>query len=143
MLSRASCSTQTLKYSCSSDPIAQHEHQILVLQSFFLNTNFKYSYAPELPTRHKNQILIFFRACAQHKHLINYVLQGPRPTHEIIYIKHMQLAYSQYIKQIIILMCSGILCPIYKTKHYCHVQWGMMPNIQNKTSTKHHNKWDL
>ena len=56
------------------------------------------------------------RACAQHKHLINYVLHGPRPTHEIVYMKHMHLAYAQYIKQIIILMCSGVLCPIYKIK---------------------------
>ena len=98
MCFRASCSTQAL-----------NTH---VLESFLLNTNIKYSCAPQLLAQHKHQILMCLRACAQHKHLINYVLQGPRPTHEIIYIKHMHFDYAQYIKKIIILMCSVVLCPI-------------------------------
>ena len=118
MCSRASLSTQTL-----------NTH---VLQSLLVNTNIKYSCVPELLAQHKtsnthvlqtfllnikHQILMCLTTCAQHKHLINYVLQGPHLTHKIIYIKHMQLAYTKYIKQIIILMCSGVLFPIYKIKH--------------------------
>ena len=145
MCFKDSCSTQRFHNSCAPELVTQHKHQICmcsrasrstqtfkilmhsrasrstqtlnthVLQIFSLNTNIKYSCAPEVLTQHKHQILMCFRAHAQQKHLINYVLQGPRPTHEIIYIKHMQLAYAQYIKQIIILMCSGVLCPIYIT----------------------------
>ena len=88
-----------------------------MLQSFLLNTNIKYSCALEIFAQDKHQILMFLRAHAPHKHLINYVLQVPRRKHDIIYIKHMQLPYAQYIKQIINLMCSGILYPIYKIKH--------------------------
>ena len=55
------------------------------------------------------------------KHLINYVLHGPHPTHEIIYIKDMQLAYAQYIKQIIMFMCSGVLGLIYIIKHQSNI----------------------
>ena len=62
-----------------------------------------------------------FKAFTQHKHLMNYVLQGPLPTHEIIHIKHMQFSYAQYIKQIIILMCNGVLFPIYKIKHQSNI----------------------
>ena len=51
------------------------------------------------------------------KHLINYVLQGPQPTHEIIY------------------KTSAIgLCPIYQENRHVHVQWGLRPNIPIKTS---------
>ena len=66
------------------------------------------------------------RAHAQHKYLINYVLQGPRPTHEIIYIKHTHLAYV-----------------VYQTNYHSNLQWGLIPNIQNKTSKKHHMQMDL
>ena len=102
---------------CSSSSRSIETSNTNVLQILSLNTNIKYSCDPQLLTQHKHQILMCLRAHAQHKYLINYVLQGPCPTHGIIYIKHMHLDYTQCTKQIIILMCSGVLCPIYKIKH--------------------------
>ena len=115
MCSRSSFSTQIVKYLCDLEPLAQHKHQILIYSiashsTQTSNTHLVHRFSPNT----KHQIIMCFRACTRHKHLINYVLQGPCPTHEIIYIKHMQLDFSQYIKQVIISMCSGVLYPIYK-----------------------------
>ena len=107
MCFRASCSTQRFHKSCDPELLAQQKHQILM----FLRAHAQHNY----------QILMCLKTQAQHKYLIVYVLQGPRPRHKIIYIKHMQLAYTQYIKQIIILMCSGVLCQIYKIKHQSNI----------------------
>ena len=128
MCFRASYSTHRFHNSCSIEPLSQHKHKNThVLQSLLLNANIKYSCVPELIAQEKtsnthvlqsfslntkHQILMYLIGCAQDKHLINYLRQGPRPTHEIIYIKHMQMAYTQCIKQIIMFMCSGVLCLI-------------------------------
>ena len=125
MCFRASCSTQRFQLMFSRDSCSKQTSNTHVLQSLSLNTNIKYSCAPDLLTQHKHQILMCLRARAQHKYLINYVLQGPRPTHETIYIKNMYLDYTQYIKQIIILMCIGVLCPIYKIKHHNNITWNV------------------
>ena len=106
MCSKASCSTQTSNTMCSRASFST-QHQIFM----FLGAR----------AQQKYQLFMCLRADAQHKYLINYVLQGPRPTHEIIYIKHILLDYNQYIKQIIILRCSGVLCPIYKIKHQSNI----------------------
>ena len=80
-----------------------------VLQSFLLNTNIKYSCALELLAQHKtNSSIMCFRVHSQHKKIY-------------IYIYHMQLAYAQYIKQIIMFMCSGVLDPIYQLKHQSNI----------------------
>ena len=85
MCSRALCSTQNL---------STH-----VLQNFSLNTNIS--------------SIMCFTVHAQHKHFINHVLQGPHPTQNIyIPIYHQQLAYTQYTKQISMLICSGVFDPI-------------------------------
>ena len=64
---------------------------------------------------------MLLKYCTQHKHRINYVLQGPCLAHEIIYIKPMQLDYTKNIKHIIILMCNGVLFRIYKIKHQSNI----------------------
>ena len=108
MCSRASCSTQMFHNSCVPDILAQHKY--------------KYSCAPKLLTQYKHQIPMCSRAPrSTQKHLSNYALQGPCPTHEIIDKKHMQLAYVQYIKQIIMFMCSGVLGQIYQLKHKSNI----------------------
>ena len=80
---------------------------IHLFQSFSLNTNIKYSCAPEFLAQHKtsNQLMCF-RVHAQHMKS---------------YIKHIQLAYAQYIKQIIMFMCTGVLGPIYQLKHQSNI----------------------
>ena len=91
MCSRASHSTQH-----------QNTH---VLQSLSLNTYIKYSCALELLAQHKHQILMCLKAHAQHKYLINYVLQGPHPTHE----NHIHKKNAIGLR------------PIYKTKHQSNI----------------------
>ena len=108
----------------------QHKHQIThVLQSLRSTQTSNHSCALELVLNTNIKSLMCSRAHAQHKHLINYVLQGPRPTHEIIYMLNKTYGFG--------------LRPIYQTNHHSHVQWGLMPNIQNITSKKHRMQWDL
>ena len=85
MFSRASRSTQNIKYVCAPEILIQYKtSNTHVLKILFLNR----------------------------KHQINYVLQGPGPRHEIICISPMKLAYTQYIKQNNRFMSSGVLWPI-------------------------------
>ena len=103
MCFRAACSTQRLHNSCALELLAQQKYQILMRSRASCSTQKSNTHVPQ-------------SSCST-QYIINYVIHGPRPTHEIIYIKHMHLAYAQYIKQIIILMCSGVSYPIYKIKH--------------------------
>ena len=83
-----------------------------------------FSYVPDLLAQHKCKYSRALELLMQHKHLINHVLQGPLPTQISIYIYHQKLAYTQYIKKIIMFICSGVFDPIY----------------QNKISSQHHNQ---
>ena len=129
-----------LIFSCASELHAQQKPIIThVLQSSHStqtsNTHVlqmscsTHSCASELALNINIKSLMCFSAHAQHKHLINYVLQGPHPTHEIIYMLNKKYAF--------------VLHPIYQTNHHPHVQLSLMPNIQNKTSKQHHMQWDL
>ena len=93
MCFRASCSTQMFHNSCAPQLLAQHKHQILMC-----------SRAPR-STKNISSIKCFTVHAQQMKS----------------YIKHMHLDYTQYIKQIIILMCRGVLCPVYKIKHQSNI----------------------
>ena len=126
MCFRASRSTKTFKIiMCSTH----------ALQSLSLNAKIKYSFVPELLTQHKTlnthvfksfslntkyQTIMCLRACAQHKHHINYELQGPHPTHEIIY-KTYAIGLHPIYKIIIMFICSGVLDPIYQLKHQSNI----------------------
>ena len=101
-------------FSCVPELHAQHKYNTHVLQSFLLNTKINHSRAPDLLSQHKTS----HQSCASGstpntKHFISHVLQVPCPTQNIyIHIYHQQLAYTQYTKQIIMFICSGVFDPI-------------------------------
>ena len=84
-----------------------------VLQTFSLNTNIKYSCAPDLLTQRKTS----HQLCAS-------------------------VAIPNTWNHIFITYVIG-LCSIYQTNHHVHVQWGLMPNIENKTSKQQHKQCSL
>ena len=87
-------------YSCALEPLAQHK------------TSHRSCASGPMPNTNISLIMCF-RVHSQHKHFINHVLQGPRPTQNIyIDIYHQQLSYVQYTKQIIMFICSGVFDPI-------------------------------
>ena len=83
--------------SCVLELLAQH-NKTLMCSRYSRSTQIKHSCAPELLPQHKHsnthvlQCSLFIT-----KHLINHVLQGPRPTHKII--------HKTYVTT---------LCPIYQ-----------------------------
>ena len=84
-----------------------------VLQSFLLNTNYQSLMCLELLAQQESSITHVLQSFPLNtKHLINHVLQGPLLTHKII--------HKTYVTR---------LCPIYKTNHHVHMQWGPRPNI--------------
>ena len=119
MFLRASCSTQRFHNSCAPKPLAQQKNQILmcsrasrstqtsnthVLQSFSLNTNIKYPCAPDLLAQHKTS------------HQLCDLGSTPNTWN------HIYITFAIGLR------------PIYQTNHHVHVQWGIRPNIPNKTS---------
>ena len=107
MCFRASCSTQMFHNSCVRELLAQHKY--------------KYSCAPELLVQHKHQIPMCFRAPHSTQNISSMMCFKDHAQHMKSYIKHMQLAYAQYNKQIIMFMCSGVLDPIYQLKHQSNI----------------------
>ena len=118
-----------------------------VLQSFILNTKvfitscvpelliqhkYKHSCAPEVLAQHKYKHSCAPKLLTQQKHQIPICSRSPRSTQNISSIMHFR-AHAQntksYIKHI-----PFFLRPIYQTNHHVHVQWGLRPNIQIKTS---------
>ena len=113
---------------------AYSQHQHGRLQGLFPTLPIIFSCVPELLAQQKGKYLCDSELLAQHKssmthvlqrfplntkHLINHVIQGPRPTQTSIYI----YIYHQWL-----------LFPIYKTNHHVHMQLGLWPGKKNKTS---------
>ena len=124
---QALCPTLPIIFSCASELPAQHKglHNSCVLEILSQHkktrmcsrasrsTQLKHSCAPELLAQHKHSNThVLHRSLLNTIHLINYVLQGPRPTHKII--------DKTYVT---------VLHPIYQTNHHVHMQWGLSPNI--------------
>ena len=97
-------------FSCVPEVSAQHKClKTHVPQRFSLNTNISTHVLQILFLNIKHQFIHVLQISSLNtKHLINHVLQGPLPTQENTYIYHMKLAYAQYIKQIIMFICSGV-----------------------------------
>ena len=105
-----------------------------------------FSCVPELLAQHKGKYSCALELLTQHKSLITQVLQSssfntkhqslkfsraPRSTQNISSIMCFRV-HTQH-KQAYISSIIG-LRPIYKTNHHVHMQWGLRPNIKNKTS---------
>ena len=110
-------------------PNTSNSYIFMCFRASFSTKTFKYSFSIELLLNTIIKTPMCFRARAQDKHLINYVFQGPHPTHEIIYMLNKTYAFG--------------LRQIYQKNHHSHVKCGLMPNLQNITSKQHHIQCDL
>ena len=104
--------------SCGPKLVAQHKgfHNSCVSE-LFTQHKYKHSCVPELPTQHKHQILMFSIAPCSTQTISLTMCFRVHPEHMKSYIKHMQLAYTQYIKKIIMFSYSGVLDRTYQLKH--------------------------
>ena len=126
------CSTSTWKdpglmpnaskfiFSCSSE---LHDQ----------NKCFHNSCFPELLAQHKYKHSCAPELLAQHKHQILMCSRSPLSTQNISSIVCFRV-HAQHMKSYIYITYANGLCPIYQTNHYVHMQWGIRPNIPNKTS---------
>ena len=121
------CSTSTWKvvgiipntsnfiFSCSSELHAQHKcfHNSRVLD-LLAQHKYKHSCAPELLTQYKHQVSMCSRAPCSTQNISSIMCFRVHAQHIKSFIKHMSLAYAQYIKQIIMFISIGVLVPIYQ-----------------------------
>ena len=83
-----------------------------VFQSFTLNTNINTHVFQSFSLNTTSNTHVLESSSLNTKHLINYVLQGPCPTHEIL--------HKTYVIE---------LRPIYQTNHHFHMQRGLRTSI--------------
>ena len=109
-------------FSCASLLHAQHKcfHNSCVPE-VLTQHKYKHSCAPNILSQHKHQILMCSKAPHSTKNISSIMCFRVHAQHMKSYIKHMQLSYSQYIKQIIMFMCSGALDPKYQLKHQSNI----------------------
>ena len=95
-----------------------------VFQSFMLNTNVSKLMCSRASRSIKNlnyrcdlELLIQQKTSHQSCDLGSMLdTRKHTHTHTHIYIYHMQLDYTQYIKQMIMFICSGLFEPVYQNK---------------------------
>ena len=109
-------------FSCASELHAQHKgfHNSCVPE-LLAQHKYKHSCVRELLTQHKNQIPMCSRAPRSTQNISSITCFRVHTQHMKSYIKCMQLAYAQYIKQSIRFMCSGVLVPTYQLKHQSNI----------------------
>ena len=120
MMFESLCSTSTWKalgfipntsnfiFSCASELHAKHK-------------GFHKSCVIELLAQYKHQILMCSKASRSRKNISSTMCFRVHSQHTKSYIKHIQFAYNQYIKQIIMFMCTGVLGQIYQLKHQSNI----------------------
>ena len=117
-----------IKILMRPNPLTQHKLKIThVLQSLSLNKNIEYSCVLELLIQQKTS-----------NTNVPQILRSTQTSHQLCASGSMPITWNHIHKTYAIR-----LRPIYQTNHHSYVQWGLMPNIQNKTSKQHHKQWGL
>ena len=114
------CSTSTWN-APGLMPNTSNSYLFMCFRASFSTQMFHNSCSPELLAQHKHQILMCSRAPRSTKNISSIKCFTVHAQHMKSYIKHIQLAYAQYIKQIIMFMCSGVLDSIYQLKHQSNI----------------------
>ena len=106
--SRLMPNTSNFIFSSASELNAQHK-------------GFHNSCDLELLAQYKHQILMCSKASRSRKNISSTMCFTVHAQHIQSCIKHTQLDYTEYIKQIITFMCKVVLDPIYQLKYQSNI----------------------